>query len=109
MTRRDVLWALVLTAAIEALTCLFRFGLGLESTRDTSWMAGLTLGIRIHHGYIGMLVLLVAGCLPEKSAWRTWGIRIGMSLLSSDLIHHFGVLWITQGDPQFHLTYPAKP
>lgn len=32
---------------------------------------------------------------------------VGVGLLSSDLIHHFLVLWPMTGSPDFDLVYPA--
>jgi hypothetical protein len=124
--RQILLWA----AVIEIPTAVARFGLGLESTRDTAATVGkLTMGLRIHHGYIGVLLLLMAWWLPlpkppspgETAAaqpssppvpvpWRE-RLRPGMIVLGgalalSDLVHHFVVLWIFTGSPQFDLWYP---
>ena len=106
MKRGDVFWIAGLTLAIEAVTCLFRFGFGMELTRDTTMIGALTFGIRIHHSYVGLLMVVISFLLPRGRAPRSWCLRIGGALLLSDLIHHFLVLWITQGDPQFDLTYP---
>ena len=103
---RDALWIAGLTLAFEAVTCLLRFGFGIESTRDTLTISSVTSGIRIHHSYIGLLMILISLLLPRGRAARSWCLRIGGALLMSDLIHHFLVLWITQGCPQFDLTYP---
>jgi len=98
-------WVLGLTAAFEAVTCLFRWGLGLQSTRDTAFLAPFTLRLRIHHGYIGAVAAAAIPLLPP-GVETAWLLRIGLALLVSDLIHHFIVLKATTGDPQFHLTYP---
>ncbi|NLI76360.1 MAG: hypothetical protein GX442_07960 [Candidatus Riflebacteria bacterium] len=93
-------------ALIEGVTALFRFGLGLESTRDTAATVGrLTGGIRIHHGYIGVLLLLIARRLVREGPARRWALILGWSLALSDLIHHFVVLWLATGSPQFDLVY----
>ncbi|HBE71421.1 MAG TPA: hypothetical protein DDW52_25020 [Planctomycetaceae bacterium] len=58
---RLLFWILGLTALIEAVTCVMRFGLQLESTRDTaSLLSWFTFGYRIHHGYIGLLLTIAA-------------------------------------------------
>lgn len=101
----------VLTFLMEAFTVLMRFGYQLESTRDTRSLIGpLTFGIRIHHCYLGLVLLCFAAAL-------VWGIRkpltrlalilgvCGASLLFSDLVHHFLVLWPLTGSPQFDLRY----
>lgn len=103
-------WSLFLTLVFELVTCLLRFGANLNSTRDTASTIGrLTCGIRIHHGYIGAVGLVIA-CFawtrfPESSRWM---FMIGMALLLSDLVHHFLVLWPLTGSPQFDLVYPAS-
>lgn len=98
-------WGLGLAGVIELVTAFFRFGLKMESTRDTGWLASLTFGYRIHHGYPGLLLLLVAIWLAPGPK-RNWAIVLGLGLLVSDLVHHFLVLWPITGSPQFDLTYP---
>ncbi len=101
-------WSALSTIALEALTCVLRFGVKLESTRDTASTVGrLTFGLRIRHSYIGALVLLVAITLLHRyPKWARYGVIIGAGLLLSDLIHHFLVLYPITGSPQFHLCYP---
>lgn len=100
-----VLW---LTLAFEAVTILFRFGLGLESTRDTASTIGvITFGLRIHHGYLGVVGVLVAPFLPRGPGRMLW--ILGWALVLSDLAHHFLVLWPIVGDPEFHIWYPQHP
>lgn len=110
LTNRQ-LWvaAAVLTVAFEVLTCLLRFGLKLESTRDTaSLLSRFTCGYRIHHSYIGALMMVVAGiCWNKNPRLFSWCLAIGLGLFFSDLIHHFLVLWPIVGSPQFDLVYPA--
>ncbi len=108
ITRKKIaIWSFALTAVIEIVTVILRFGCELESTRDTASTIGiLTCGIRIHHGYIGALIIIIA--LIGIKAWPAparWMLVVGTSLLCSDLIHHFLVLWPITGNPQFHLVY----
>jgi hypothetical protein len=98
--------AFLLALLIESVTVFFGFGLGLRATRDTSWLAGLTFGYRIHHGYIGVLIVLLATIFLSKRPVRDWAITIGLALVLSDLAHHFLVLWPLYGDPEFHFRYP---
>jgi hypothetical protein len=93
---------------IEAVTVLLRFGLQLEATRDTSSTLGrLTGGIRIHHGYVGLLVVVVAAAmLSRRPLLGRWLLVVGCALVASDLVHHFLVLWPIVGDPEFYLVYP---
>src|SRR5688572_26748844 len=99
---------LVLTAVLELLTLALRFGMRLESTRDTASTIGrVTLGLRIHHGYCGAVLILVAWGLSQTHPRLSRASYIaGWSLLLSDAIHHFLVLWPITGSPQFDLFYP---
>ncbi len=103
-TRRNVLWTLALAIVIEAATCVLRFGFGLQSTRDSAALARFTLGLRIHHGYVGIVLMGVAACL-KPSRMRTGLGIVGGALAASDLAHHVVVLWPITGSPQFDLTY----
>ncbi|MCA9058018.1 MAG: hypothetical protein KDA85_05945 [Planctomycetaceae bacterium] len=89
------------------LTCILRFGVQLESTRDTASTIGvLTGGLRIHHSYVGVVLLLPAIWLDRKHPnLAGWLAAIGLGLFFSDLIHHFVVLWWFVGSPQFDLFY----
>jgi hypothetical protein len=102
-------WTILLTIAFEAITLLFRFGLQMESTRDTASTVGmLTAGIRVHHGYIGLFIACLA-FTPVEQVSRFTGLAliVGLALFLSDLIHHFLVLWPITGSPEFDLIYPA--
>jgi hypothetical protein len=102
------LWATAFTVIFELITCVMRFGCRLESTRDTASTIGrLTCGLRIHHSYIGGVIMLLACWLWDrhpKTSW--WMLAIGLGLFFSDLIHHFLVLWPVVGSPQFDVFYP---
>jgi hypothetical protein len=109
--QRNARWilgrALVLSAIIEGITLLCRFGLGLQATRDTAATIGcLTLGIRVHHSYVGVAVIAAAWLLRRRPALFRWLAVLGLALLLSDLAHHFLVLWPIVGSPEFHLVYP---
>ncbi len=94
-----------LTAAIELVTLILRFGLGLEAQVDTAWMERFTFGYRDHHGYWGILLLVVAAFARKRPALRNALVMIGASLFLSDMIHHFLVLWPVTGSPEFYLRY----
>ena len=101
-------FALIFAAGAELLTVWGRFGLGVQSTRDTGLLGLLTFGIRIHHGYIGLLLIVIAwGVIPNLGI-RNALLMIGIGLVASDLVHHFLVLWPITGSPEFDLLYP-KP
>ena len=116
LIRRTILF----TALFEGVTCFMRFGLGLQSTRDTSSLAKYTGGIRIHHGYLGVVLAAVSylccrddylaggGSSSSGGSVHLWMFPVGCALIISDLIHHFIVLYATTGDPQFDLVYPDR-
>jgi hypothetical protein len=100
----------ILTFVIETITLLFRFGFGLKSTESTASTVGkLTFGIRIHHGYIGLLMLLLVAIFPafRRSRFSDSTIVIGASLLVSDIIHH-SILYFVTGSADFDLVYPVN-
>ena len=108
--RRILRRSLVLTAVIEGITLICRFGLGLQATRDTTSTIGLlTSGVRIHHAYIGVVVIALALLLRRRLARFDWILSLGIALVLGDLVHHFLVLWPLVGDPEFHLVYPRHP
>ncbi len=103
-----VVRGLIAAVVIEAITAALRFGLNLESTRDTAGSIGmLTLGLRVHHGYIGLILLPLGWCFPRGLRHLVWIIAIG--LIFSDLAHHFLVLWPIKGSPEFDFIYPQHP
>jgi hypothetical protein len=106
--RQMMLASFTLALLIEALTIVLRFGFLLESTRDTAASIGVyTLGLRVHHGYIGLLLVPLGWCFPRGLRHAVW--IVGFGLLFSDLIHHFIVLWLIVGSPQFDFVYPTHP
>ncbi|MCR4315683.1 MAG: hypothetical protein NUW37_04955 [Planctomycetes bacterium] len=100
-----ILIALLATISFELVTCVLRFGMHLESQHDTSFLSHYTFGLRIHHGYIGALIVIVAWVALKCRGMKNIGFVFGSALLFSDLVHHFGVLWYFAGSPEFHLTY----
>jgi hypothetical protein len=106
--RQVLIAGLGLAVVIEAITAAMRFGLRLESTRDTAGSVGmLTLGLRVHHGYIGLFLVPLGWCFPAGLRHLVWIIAIG--LIFSDLAHHFLVLWPINGSPEFDFVYPQHP
>jgi hypothetical protein len=100
--------AVALTVAIEAITLLFRFGLGLKSTQHTASTVGrLTFGIRVHHGYIGVLLLLLL-LIPAIKRSRLADVLwvVGAAMFASDIIHH-SILYFVTGSADLDLVYPG--
>lgn len=94
---------------MEVVTLLFRFGLGLKSTEHTASTVGqLTMGIRIHHGYVGLLILLLMFLLPalRNHRYGNFAVIAGMSLFFSDIIHH-SLLYLITGSADLDLVYPG--
>ncbi|MBM3321496.1 MAG: hypothetical protein FJY73_12555 [Candidatus Eisenbacteria bacterium] len=102
-----VAWGLLLALAIEIATSVLRFGFGMKATESTAFLAGYTAGLRIHHGYVGVALLLVSFALADP-AWRKGALVAGIGLVVSDLAHHFLVLWLLTGHHEFYFRYP-KP
>ena len=106
-------WAIGLTLVFELVTVVFRFGFKVQATRDTAkYVARWTRGLRIHHGYWGVPLLilgLAAMALPlgpvQAAAWL---MIVGLALIKSDLVHHFLVLWPITGSHEFDLVYPDR-
>ena len=93
------------TLAVELFTVLLRFGFHLEAQKHSSWLAPLTLGFRVHHGYYGLVMLIVGGFVWRRRALRNTLIIVGAALFLSDAIHHFLVLWPVTGSPEFYIRY----
>ena len=91
----------------EAATLAFRFGLGMRACTTFARFAPWTFNIRVHHGYVGA-VLLVAAFWLDPSLGRSALMIAGWSMLLSDLAHHFIFLWWLTGSPQFDLRYPKS-
>jgi hypothetical protein len=97
-----------LTLIIELITIFLRFGLNMKTSNTTALIVGkFTFGIRIHHGYIGILLIIMAVFFPTALVSNRLLIT-GMSLFLSDVIHHFLVLWPITGSPEFDLLYPKN-
>jgi len=103
--RQIIIWSLAGAAVVEAITVFFRFGLGLKAQKNTPWEEHLFFGLRIHHGYIGVILLILTLAFQQKKGWRNMFIISGVSLFLSDLIHHFLVLWPITGYHDFYLWY----
>jgi hypothetical protein len=100
----DFWWIVIGTFLIEVACCFGRFVLKKESTKDTGFIGKMTFGIRIHHGYVGLMLVFLRNSAGTGIA--PWMVRIGWSCVISDLIHHFLVLWPITGSLQWDLVYP---
>ena len=59
--KRILAYSMLLAIVIEVVTTCFRFGMGLQATRDTAWLSQFTWGLRIHHGHIGLVLFSSCG------------------------------------------------
>lgn len=89
----------------ELFTCWCRFGLGLRASHSMSWLGSLTFGIRVHHGFTGLLCLFLA-VLPFSPVPCHLLAICGLALFLSDLAHHGVVLPLAVGATEFDLFYP---
>ena len=53
-----------------------------------------------HHLFLGVIVALIFYSFEQDFLFN-----IGLGIVSSDLIHHFIVLWLIMGNPEFHVVY----
>ncbi len=108
-----VIRSILIGILFEFITLISRFYFGLEATRDTTIIGNFTGGVRIHHGYLGVLLMVITFISLRHSgnfsnttfSAAHWMFVLGGALLLSDLIHHFVVLQLITGDPQFDLFY----
>jgi len=99
-------YGLILGVVCEVLTLTARFGMGFESTRDTQWIGDYSFGLRIHHGYVGVLLIIAAALLLRgRPRLKATFLTLGIGLFFSDLVHHFLILWPLTGSPQFDFVY----
>ena len=107
-TGEVMLLTLFLSVILESITAFLRFGLGVRADKTAPFIKRLTFGIRVHHGYIGALLLFAAWIVREPVYIHNFALILGGSLAISDFIHHVLVLWPITGSPQFHLKYPRQ-
>jgi len=53
-----------------------------------------------HHLFLGIIIALVFYFYEHETLFN-----IGLGVISSDLLHHFIVLWLIMGNPEFHVVY----
>jgi hypothetical protein len=95
-----------LSIYFEAVTVILRFGFSMKSEATTSGLAQFTFGYRIHHGYVGLLFLVLSLLVFNRTV-RNLLIIFGVGLFLSDLIHHFLVLKLLTGSDEFTIRYPG--
>jgi len=53
-----------------------------------------------HHLFLGIIFALFFYFYEQEALFN-----VGLGIISSDLLHHFVVLWIIMGNPEFHIVY----
>ena len=99
----DWIYILWIAGIIEVITIFGRFIFKI-STKDVLMKLMRRYGwkkvIHFHHGFVGLIVVGLAVYFRSSL-----GVNIGWGLVLSDAIHHFIVLWLIVGDPEFHIVY----
>ena len=96
---------LACTLICELATCTGRFALKISFKEKEQVIKKLTFGIRIHHSYVGIGMILAAAIaslfVSGKPPWLSLLGILGWGLLLSDIIHHFLVLYLVTGNTEF--------
>src|SRR5262245_35685639 len=109
--RQLMIASLIATLVIEVVTLIFRFCFLIRPEVSPAYSVGMLLaGIRIHHGFFGLLFLFLAMLLRRsKAVLVPWFLVLGIGLLASDIVHHFVILAPILGDPEFLWFDPVNP
>ncbi len=93
-----ILLTLATTVVFEVLTCAGRFFLGLRSREIAPRYKRYTLGVRIHHGYVGAVAVPPSFLVSSDPVFSPIFLAVAGGLILSDLVHHFLVLPLTTGE-----------
>lgn len=91
--------SLVLTAIAELLTLAARFGL---QTTAVEFNKGVPLPLQIHHMFWAIPLLILPSLTSLTPNTRNWTIATAISLIASDLLHHFAILPLLVGNTGWH-------
>ncbi|MBU2576260.1 MAG: hypothetical protein KKF50_00905 [Nanoarchaeota archaeon] len=97
------IYILLIAGIIEVITIFGRFLFKVSSKEVLIKLMhryGWKKVIHFHHGFVGLIVVGLAIYLGSS-----FGVNLGWGLVLSDAIHHFIVLWLIIGDPEFHIIY----
>jgi len=99
----DIVLILVLTAIIEIITVIFRFGFKWSAKVNYEKILKklrIVYFPHIHHMYFGIIIAIY--CYTNNyTAW----FNLGIAMIISDLIHHFVVLKLVEGNSEFKFVY----
>jgi hypothetical protein len=95
----------ILTVIFEVITLIGRFGFGVRANESPSIVQKLTIGYRVHHSYLGILLFPVGYFSQSVTDSSYLLMAMACALVLSDTIHHFLVLWPYTGDHEFTARY----
>lgn len=104
--------AVLFAVGFEVACLVARFIFKKKSTENTGAIGKCTCGLRIHHGYVGVALVLVRNLFPQSqiagvgASLAEIAAGIGWGCILSDGVHHFWVLWPLTGSHDFDLVYP---
>jgi hypothetical protein len=98
-SRVVVVWTVVSTVLVEAITIYLRFRGGV-SAREFNKTAPLLL--QIHHMFWSIPLIVVVWLVWRKVRLSGALLGIALGLILSDLLHHFVVLPLTVGNTGWH-------
>ena len=93
----------VIAFCLEVLTLFGRFFLKFSSKVFYIKLVkklGFRYFIHFHHMFFGMLISSASFFFELH-----FFFNFGLGMILSDMIHHFIVLWLIVGDPEFHIIY----
>lgn len=97
--RVTVVWTVVSTVLVEAITIYLRFRSGVSAS-EFNKTAPLLL--QIHHMFWSVPLLLIVGLVWRRVRLSGALLGIALGLILSDLLHHFVVLPLTVGNTGWH-------
>jgi len=98
-SRVVVVWTVVSTVLVEAITIYLRFRSGVSAS-EFNKTAPLLL--QIHHMFWSIPLIVVVWLVWRKVRLSGALLGIALGLILSDLLHHFVVLPLTVGNTGWH-------
>lgn len=96
-------WMLSFAAAsgllVEVITLILRFGRGLTAVEFNKTVP---LVLQIHHMFWSVPLFLVAPLFWRRPRLSGMLLGVGIGFIASDLIHHFVILPLTDGNTGWH-------
>ncbi len=99
----DYILILLIALIIETITIIGRFGLKIKSKEIYKKILKkyeIKKLIHVHHLFLGIIAALLGYFISNSFV-----LNIGLGVALSDVIHHFLVLSLFTGTPEFHVFY----